>query len=465
MPRVFDKRIFYRKMGYSPHPGQKLFHLSRARFRVAPNGRRFGKTMMGAREIEPCGFVPSRHITGGPQLGWIVGPQYSDTEKEFKIVYDDFRKMRIDKEAIKFQNNPDNGSFHIKTSWGFELLGKSAKHPESLVGEGLDFVLMVEAGRHKRATWGQYIRPTLSDKKGWAAFTGVPEGKSEHSLLYALWGRGNDAHFPTWESWKLPSWSNTIIFPGGRQDPEILEAEADLTEDEFARQYGAEFVDKVGAVMKEWDDEIHLCDQDYNPDWPLYLGIDYGFTNPFVVLFIQVDEWGNVYVIRERRFTQVDALDVVRQLKEEFGQPTSKYNILHKIVRMYPDPASPEDTFTMSNGLKVPAVTNTGGELRTRLALIRRALKTKPSHLPDGHPEKLPTLRVNRRECDKFVWEMREGYRWPEHKSEIKSDSEHPLDKDNHGPEALGRFFRGYFGIPSETQTARRTRITKGRVG
>jgi len=42
---------------------------------------------------------------------------------------------------------------------------------------------------------------------------------------------------------------------------------------------------------------------------------------------------------------------------------------------------------------------------------------------------------------------MREGYRWPEHKKEQqRSDSENPLDKDNHGVEALGRFFRGYFG-------------------
>jgi hypothetical protein len=464
MAKVFSKSKYYKKVGYRPHHGQRQFHNSRARFRVAPNGRRFGKTMMGSYEVEPAAFTVSKSINGGPQLGWICGPQYSDTEKEFKIVYDDFRKVGIDKEAIKFQNNSDNGSLHIVTSWGFELVGKSAKHPESLVGDGLDFVLMVEAGRHKRNTWGQYIRPTLSDKKGWAAFTGVPEGKSENSLLYALWARGNDPHFPNWESWRFPSWANNIIFPGGREDPEILEAEADLTEDEFNRQYGALFVDKVGAVMQEWDDEVHLCNQDYNPDWPLYLGIDYGFTNPFVVLFIQVDEWGNVYVIKERRFTQVDAWEVVRELKAEFGMPTSKFNILDKIVRMYPDPASPEDTFTLSNGLKIPAVKNTGGELRTRLSLIRRALKQKPGHLPDGHPEKLPTLRVNR-SCTQLSWEMREGYRWPEHKSEIKSDSENPLDKDNHGPEALGRFFRGYFGIPSETQTKQRTRVSKGRMG
>lgn len=456
---VFDKGKFYQKIGYYPHEGQLQFHNCPIRFRVAPNGRRFGKTMMGAHEIEPCAFTVSKHITGGAQMGWIVGPQYTDAEKEFRIVYDDFRRMGVDRESIKFVNNPDNGSMHIKTNWGFELLCKSAKHPETLVGEGLDFALMVEAGRHKRRTWAQYIRPALSDKRGWAAFTGVPEGKSEHSLLYSLFQRGQDEQFPAWWSQRFPSWANNVIFPGGRNDPEILEAEADLTEDEFARQYGAQFVDKVGAVMQEWDDDIHLADLQYNHEWPLYMAVDYGFTNPFVVLFIQVDEWGRAYVIKERRFTQVDTVAVANNLL------LTERPLVNNALRLYPDPAEPDDTFTLSNMLKVPAYSNTGGELRTRLSLIRQALKTKPEHVPVGHPDRKPNLYVDRGNCKELAWEMREGYRWPEHRSEVKSESEHPMDKDNHGSEALGRFFRGYYGIPGETLTERRTRVSQGRMG
>lgn len=460
MAKVFDKGAYFDKLGYQPHEGQLEFHNSTYRFRVTPNGRRFGKTMMGSYEVEPAAFVVSRHINGGPQRGWICGPQYSDAEKEFRIVYDDFRKIGIDKESIKFQNNPDGGAMHITTNWGFDLECKSAKHPETLVGEGLDFVLMVEAGRHKRNTWGQYIRPTLSDKRGWAAFTGVPEGKSENSLLYSLYQRGQDTRFPNWWSHRFPSWSNTIIFPGGRQDPEILEAEADLTVDEFRRQYGAEFVDKVGSVMQEWDDDIHLDNLRYNPEWPLYLGVDYGFTNPFVVLFIQVDIWGGVHVIAERRYTQIDTMDVCRQLCDDPGTR----DLVTRATRLYPDPAEPDDTATMSNALKIPAYKNTGGELKTRLSLIRSALKTKPEHVPLGHPDRKPGLFVDR-SCTQLAWEMREGYRWPEHKSEIHSDSEKPMDKDNHGVEALGRFFRGYFGMPGETMTQRRTRVSQGSMG
>lgn len=452
---VFRKDLYYEKIGYEPHPGQQELHYTASRFKVVSNGRRWGKTVYGGREIEPNAFVVCP-VTGGPQLMWIVGPQYTDAEKEFKIVYDSFRKQGIDKSCIKFQNNADSGALHITTSWGYELVGKSAKHPETLVGDGLNGVLMVEAGRHRRATWGQYIRPTLSDKRGWAGFTGVPEGRSDNSLLFALWSRGQDQRFPHWRSWRMPSWTNTVVFPGGRNDPEILEAEADLTTDEFNRQYGAQFVDKVGAVMDDWDDEVHLQNLQYDPSWPLYAGVDYGFTNPFVWLWIQVGPFGDVRVIRERRWTQKDAPEICREM---IADPIDGA-LIRQCVAFYPDPASPEDSLTCSRMLKIPHRGGTGGELKERLTLIRQALKIKPElrHLNDGHPEKIPTLTVDR-SCERLAWEMREGYRWPEHKSQIRSDSEHPMDKDNHGPEALGRFFKGYFNVAG---TPKQTRVSHG---
>lgn len=456
MAGVLRKDLYFAETGYTPHEGQELIHYASKRFRVVSNGRRWGKTILGGKEIEPNAFVPSKHITGGPQRGWIVGPQYTDAEKEFRVVYDTFRSLGIDKDSLKFVNNPDNGSMHIKTAWGFELLCKSAKHPETLVGEGLDFVLMVEAGRHRRRTWGQYIRPALSDKRGWALFSGVPEGRSEHSLLFALWQRGQDPAFPNWESWRMPSWTNNLIFPGGRQDPEILEAEADLTEDEFNRQYGAMFVDKVGAVMKEWDDDLHIRDLKYNPEWPLYGAVDYGFTNPFVWLWIQVDPFGTVYVIGEHKWTQIDTLEVSRDLELTRGP------WVRKCVSFYPDPAEPDDTYTLANQLKIPHRGNTGGELKTRLALIRQALKLKHPHLDEKHPDNKPNLLVDR-SCVNLAWEMREGYRWPERKTEVSSEKEHPIDKDNHFIEALGRFYRGHFGLPGKGST--RSRVTKARMG
>jgi hypothetical protein len=170
------------------------------------------------------------------------------------------------------------------------------------------------------------------------------------------------------------------------------------------------------------------------------MAVDYGFTNPFVVLFIQVGPFGDIRVIREFRRTQLDTEEVCADLMHEYP------GLVRSVLTMYPDPAEPDDTRTMERKLRIEANKNTGGPLRIRLSLIRRALKDRNKHLPVGHPDREPTLMIDRTHCPTLAWEMREGYRWPENKSEQRSDSENPMDKDNHGIEALGRFFRGHFG-------------------
>jgi hypothetical protein len=442
-----SKPEYYAQTGYTPHPGQEVMHYTAARFKIVPCGRRWGKTLFGAKEAEPNTFVLCP-ITGEAQVGWIVGPQYYHAEKEFRIVYDSLRRQGVDRDSIKFLNNMESGNMHIRTSWGFDLQCRSAAHPETLVSEGLNFVLIVEAGLHKRKTW-QYIRPALSDRRGWALFTGVPEGKSDTSLLYALYQRGQSTRDidRAYRSWRMPSWTNTIIFPGGRNDPEILDAEADLTEDEFNRQYGADFTEKVGAVMKEWEDDLHLGDFDYVPAWPLYMAVDYGFTNPFVVLWIQENpHTGDIYVIKERRWYQMDTEEVASDILNDYP------GLVHACRTIYPDPAEPDDTRTLMRKLRVPAATSTGGDLKTRLALIRRALKL-PKGVDETSSAYKPKLMVDR-SCHELAWEMREGYRWPEHRSEVKNAPENPVDKNNHGVEALGRYFKGRFRqiMPGRTQ-------------
>jgi hypothetical protein len=249
----------------------------------------------------------------------------------------------------------------------------------------------------------------------------------------------------------MPSWTNNIVFPGGREDPEIIEARDDLTEDEFRRQYGAEFVDNIGRVMKEWDDDDHIADLEYNRKWPLYAAVDFGYTNDWVWLWIQTDEWQNVYVIGEHRFRLRDTEDIARL---EFKQ----HPLISKLSTIYPDPAAPDDSAILRRTLDKPTMLNTGGELKTRLSLIRNALKLRPAHLPDGHPEKRPQLLIDR-SCKDLIFEMREGYRWPERRSEDRNDSELPMDKDNHGPEALGRFFKGHMEPRTETRRSRQSSL------
>lgn len=422
-------------------------------------------TLLGAKEAEPRAFVLNR--LGQAQHGWLIGPEFKDCEKEFRVVHDTFKELGIDKVSTKFLNNVDNGNMVIKTKWGFWLECRSALHPETLVGEGLDFVVMCEAGRQKRKTWTEYIRPALSDKRGWSLHTGVPEGSTATSLLYSLFQRGQA---PTtakgapnpWRSWRMPSWTNTVMFPGGRNDPEILDAEEDLTEDEFNRQYGAIFSDRVGRVLQEWDEDVHVKDIAYDVNLPVYAALDFGYTNWWVLLWIQVDPFDNVYIIRERRWKMKDTVEIAN---ETLDHPIDG-GLIRKMSAFYPDPADPDAAQVLQRMWKKPSRGDTGGTINDRVALIRRHLKIQNQHLEEGHVDRKPKLFIDR-SCTQLIWEIQEGWRWPAHKSETKSDSEIPMDKDNHGPEALGRFFKGYMTKrpSSKANSARQRKAKIGRNG
>lgn len=434
--KVFLKDQYFAQTGYLPHPGQRLVHYDNTRHRVLSNGRRWGKSFFGGKEIESMAFI--KNFLGEPMRGWIIGPEYTDAEKEFRIVYNSFKKLGIDKISTKFLSNVENGNMRIATRWGFDLQCRSARHPESLVGEGLDFVLLAEAGRHVRKTFTEYVRPALSDKRGISMMSGVPEDASDTNLLYWGYTRGQKEAMLQWKSWQLPSWTNTAVFPGGRNDPEILEAEEDLTKDEFDRQYGGQFILRSGRVMKEWDDDIHVGHYEYNPRWPLYAAVDFGYTNDWVWLLIQEDPQNHkVYVIQEKRWKLRDTEDICRN--ELLHDPLTKH-----VIAAYVDPAVPADHSTMRRHLKIPTRTNTGGEINPRLQLIRTALKPRPPEgAVYGHADSSPGLVVDST-CTQLIWEMKKGYRWPDNKSDTRNTSEIPLDHDNHGPEALGRFFKGH---------------------
>jgi len=52
-------------------------------------------------------------------------------------------------------------------------------------------------------------------------------------------------------------------------------------------------------VFSEFDPAIHVRPVDYDPNLPLYRTLDFGFVNPFVCLWVQVDQEGVVRVIDE----------------------------------------------------------------------------------------------------------------------------------------------------------------------
>lgn len=447
----------FQGLEYFPHPGQVKIHQSGARHRVAACGRRFGKSVIGGHEVshQPNLTELMLHTFRGPKRHeiWLVGPEYSDAEKEFRVVWNDLKAMGVPLDRPGSYYNAEAGDMIASMFEGKLIIhGKSSKYPDTLVGEGLTGVVMCEAAKMKATVWGKYIRPALADERGWSLWLSTPEGKNH---FYEAFQRGLDPAHPSWQSWRMPSYTNPHVFPLGKHDPEVAEMRGEMSDQRAEQEIEASFTDYVGAVFKDFDEEVHVRDLKYRRDLPLYGACDFGWSNPFVWLAIQIDVWDNVYVLGEYRCTHKDVPEIAEDLLE---WPLAKYAFI-----LYPDPAEPDSAHILQRKLKCKVNNDTGGEVKWRLHYIRRALKRVPEHLPDEHPEKQPKLFIDR-SCKGLIREMQD-YRYPDNKSEVRPNPEEPLDKDDHGPEALGRFFRGHFGPPTTEGKGGRAQQTTAKMG
>lgn len=449
MAKALRVNKIFEKVDYHPHKPQRKIHkaMRQHRFCVVCAGRRTGKSTAGGHALLPhvyeSYFKREELDPHGKRMEyWIVGPEYSDSEKEFRVLWNDVKKLGFPIDKPGSYNNPLQGDMHLSL-WGgrFLVSAKSAKYPDNLVGEGLHGVILAEAAKLKPSIWFKYIRPMLADYRAWALFSSTPEGKN---WFYEMWMEGLKED-PEYWSIRMPSWTNDVLFPEGRNDPEILSMEKGLTAEAFNQEVGADFTDFVGRVFKDFDEELHVKPLKFNPELETYACVDYGWTNPFVWLLLQVDYWGRVFVLGEVYGSHKRIEEVHEEIISKGLRPAN----LHKF---YPDPASPGDTRILEDTLRITAEGDTGGELKDRLRLIRKHLEIPPNlrHLPFGHPDRQPKLFVDP-SCKNFIREFND-YRYPANKRDAdKNDSELPLKKDDHTPEALGRFFKSYFGPKEKT--------------
>lgn len=485
VPRILQERV-WRSIGWQPYDLQREVLLDRTRLQVFAAGRRAGKSQVGGHKLLPEAFRALGQAKELAERGlrrefWIVGPEYSDAEKEFRVFYDGMRRLGFDFDHPGTYDNSEAGQMRVSCFNGrFIVHAKSAKYPQTLVGEGLSGVVFSEAAKLKMSVWTKYVRPTLADFLGWAYFGSTPEGKN---WFHDLWDTGQDKKRPEWKSWRAPSWVNPYVYPGGVDEgllkelselqqkgaltdrirdiemhtsvygtaptgihPEIWSLFLDMSSELFNQEIACLFTEYVGRVFKDYDEEIHVVDEGFKPTWETYVCADYGFTNPFAWLIIQIDpHHERVHIVDEYYETGRTTEEACEEIRER-GLAADYLNIR----AFYPDPAEPDRTRRISQLLRLRSRSPGSLERKDRIEWIRRGLKFHNVHLPPGHPQRVPRLTINRK-CYNTRREM-DAYRYAETAEQAslrdRNAPEEPMKKDDHTPEAIGRFYSGFFGRP-----------------
>lgn len=219
------------------HPGQVDVDADRSRFKLIVAGRRFGKTRYATRACLRVALGDRwwKPDDRSPGRAWWVAPIYKTTNEGWEPLVVMARQIPGSKIEIAERRIilPNGGRVEIR----------SADKPESLVGAGLDLVVLDEAGTMKPQAWYESIRPTLSDRIGGAIFIGTPKG---YNWLWEEWEAVDRRS--GWARFHRPSWANPLLDPA-----ELDSAREELGSTLFAQEYGAEFVDLAGGMFQpEW---------------------------------------------------------------------------------------------------------------------------------------------------------------------------------------------------------------------
>ncbi len=279
-PTVTQKIESFRLMGYSPNKSQFQIHTKTPTVCQIVGAEGAGKSHVTAAEVTAC--LP------WSKLVYLVGQTYDNAHVEFNYIVENLLAIG----AIKLGNvsNPRQGSWEMTTKTGCRIVTLSVERGASSIiakGEQPDIFAILEAGiinsfsvflasvrRATRARGRVILSGTLKDNFGWYA-----------SLV--------DELAPTANAWQgrtysLPAWTNEILYPGGRNDPEILRLESILPEDEFKRTVAAERVPSRALIFPEFSYAKNVKPCPFNPAEPVHLWIDPGyFPSAYAVCPVQ----------------------------------------------------------------------------------------------------------------------------------------------------------------------------------
>ena len=157
---------------YQPRDAFMPFHNRAQRWACLVAHRRAGKTVAAVNDLIRAAVTCK---TPNPQFAYIA-----PFRSQAKSVAWDYLK-RFSKPITKAANEAE---LQIDLINGARIRLFGADNADAMRGLGFDGIFMDEYGDFRPSVWGHVIRPTLSDKQGWAVFGGTPKGKNQFWDIY-----------------------------------------------------------------------------------------------------------------------------------------------------------------------------------------------------------------------------------------------------------------------------------------
>jgi hypothetical protein len=260
---------------YDPTDEQSVILDSDANPKLIIGGVRAGKSFTTAILVSPYMVVPNGRI-------WIIGADYTQVA-EFDYLLDFAQALGIvDGEP----SLPVRGSRSFKVLGGSRIETKSADDLRRIASFSVDAFVAAEVGQMADDILSKGLERTI-ESDGAIILSGTLEnGMPWLSELYHEWLGGKDGA----ASFSIPTWSNTKIFPDGKDDPKFKVMASHLTEDEFKERFAAVPRKLKGLCHPNFEQEFHVRHVEYpieDMDNSLQLWIDPG-VRTYAALIVRV---------------------------------------------------------------------------------------------------------------------------------------------------------------------------------
>lgn len=265
--------------GYSPRTLQEKLHQSLKRFNVLVCHRRFGKTVFCINEMVDRGirFSLEHPEYKNPRYAYLA-PLYGQAKR----VAWDYLKMYTGNIPGAVANEADLRVDIPDLGLRFTLLG--ADNPASLKGIYLDGVILDEYAEMNPTAWREVIRPTLSDRGGWAIFIGTPKGQNS---FYEIYERAKGDPSGEWFAAMYRASETGIL-----SSAELASAKSEMTEEEYDQEFECSF--NAGLVGAYFNKEITNAEKEgrvgifpYDPMIPVDTYWDLGHNDLCAVWMVQ----------------------------------------------------------------------------------------------------------------------------------------------------------------------------------
>lgn len=286
-----------------------------ARYQLVTGGDQAGKSMLASKKflsmfIDDLTRAKAANYSF-PLIYWLVAADYDRTEQEFNYIKNDLALLgllhraskRVDPGFIEIGGGPASNPVVavVRT--------KSAKDYRTLAKEAPMGIIGCEASQIDLESYLRLVART-APHRAWLFLTGTMESSMGwYPQLRIAWSVGQLDK----RSFSLPSYSNLYLYPGGRDDPEIVRMKNETPDDFFMERIEGVPCPPTGLVFGEFNAELHVSlDAVYVPGEPVSVWYDPGYDHAAALeasqtIGGQVRVFAEVY---ERNLTIDEVIDI-----------------------------------------------------------------------------------------------------------------------------------------------------------